>query len=87
MTYSCEITGNDRTLCLSDSNGGNSKHLVTIIRKEVPGVGWNIQPASAWSADGSWIYYASAKMGIGISTALRLGWQRRPEPDRPLGIG
>jgi len=63
MIYSCEITGNDRTLCVSDANGDNSTQFVNIIRKEVPGVGWNIQPASAWSADGGWIYYASAEDG------------------------
>jgi Tol biopolymer transport system component len=34
--------------------------LVEIIRVEVPGVGWGIQPASAWSADGQWLYFASA---------------------------
>jgi Tol biopolymer transport system component len=60
MVYSCEMVGNDRTLCISNADGSNSQSLVTVIRIDVPGVGWNIQPASAWSGDGSWVYYASA---------------------------
>ncbi len=60
MTYSCQVNGNDRTLCVANADGTNVVELVEIIRVQVPGVGWGIQPASAWSADGQWIYFASA---------------------------
>ena len=63
MVYSCQVHGNNRTLCLANSDGSEAIELIEIIRAEVPGIGWNIQPASAWSADGSWIYFASAVDG------------------------
>jgi Tol biopolymer transport system component len=63
VVYSCQVVGNDRTLCLADSDGSNEVELVNVIRVNVPGIGWNIQPASAWSADGGWIYFASAVDG------------------------
>jgi Tol biopolymer transport system component len=61
MTYSCEISGNDRTLCIASANGSNEQTLVTIKREKVNGE--NVQPASAWSGDGQWIYFASAADG------------------------
>lgn len=63
MVYSCKSNGNDRTLCVADANGSNEVELIDIIRIQVPGIGWGIQPASAWSADGKWVYFASAVDG------------------------
>jgi serine/threonine protein kinase len=62
MTYSCETRGDDRVLCVASPSGANERTLVLIKRKSIPNVG-GIQPASAWSADGQWIYFASAEDG------------------------
>ena len=60
MIYSCKMDENNRILCLANLDGSDVTELIKIIRIRVPGVGWSIQPASAWSADGQWIYFASA---------------------------
>jgi len=62
MVYSCETRGDDRVLCVASPSGANERTLVLIKRQSVSGVG-GIQPASAWSADGQWIYFASAEDG------------------------
>ncbi|RMD61596.1 hypothetical protein D6833_08045 [Candidatus Parcubacteria bacterium] len=61
MVYSCEARGDDRVLCLDSVSNSRGASLVTIYRKSVYGFG--IQPVSDWSADGNWIYYASAEDG------------------------
>ncbi len=62
MTYSCETRGDDRVLCVASPNGADERTLTVIKRLSIPGVG-GIQPASAWSADGQWIYFSSAEDG------------------------
>jgi len=61
MTYSCESNGDNRTICIASSDGSNVEKLHTIIRKKAGGAA--IQPSTAWSADGQWIYFASAEDG------------------------
>jgi serine/threonine protein kinase/Tol biopolymer transport system component len=61
MTYSCESNGDDRTLCMAATDGTDIYSFVTIKRVKVGGE--NLQPASAWSWDGQWIYFASAADG------------------------
>ena len=54
-----------RVLCISPPySSSDSRELVEIIRKPAQGLyAGGIQPASMWSGDGQWIYYASAKDG------------------------
>jgi len=61
IVYSCESEGNDRVLCISSISGGNKTILVKIKREKIGDV--NVQPSSAWSVDGQWIYFASAQDG------------------------
>ena len=62
ITYSCQSQGDDRVLCVASPGGANERSLVLVKRKSISGVG-GIQPASVWSADGQWIYFASAEDG------------------------
>jgi len=63
ITYSCKNVGtNDRMLCLVHPDGSEKHDLVLIQRTSIPGVSW-AQPVSVWSADGQWIYFASADDG------------------------
>ncbi len=60
MVYVCsKPSDNIRELCLLDS--GFERGLVDVVRKKISG--FNIQASSAWSADGQWVYYASAEDG------------------------
>jgi len=61
IVYSCESEGNDRVLCISSIDGDNKTVLVKIKREKIGDV--NVQPSSAWSVDGQWIYFASAQDG------------------------
>jgi Tol biopolymer transport system component len=61
IVYSCESEWNDRVLCISSISGGNKSILVKIKREKIGDV--NVQPSSAWSVDGQWVYFASAQDG------------------------
>lgn len=62
IAYSCERSGDNRVLCVAASDGSGQYTLVTIRREKIRNLWW-IQPSSAWSADGRWIYFASAADG------------------------